>query len=111
VRREWGAHAAEVEEDRCEDENLPIAHWETDTVVIFRDPREPARKIARQSILRPGSTGESISLYCYLHQCKICKKPASFPSGPSVQQWLKAGLDLPPGKESKAQHMRMWPAM
>lgn len=111
VKREWADMARHgLDEPQA---GLPVPRSEGNNVITFYAPpdaREPNIRLARQSVLRPGTTGESGSIYCYMHKCKICRRVDKWPTGLAIQQWLKAGMDLPQGLSGKQRHTSMWPA-
>jgi hypothetical protein len=74
ARREWSDCAGDAELAVVADDGLPVPDVETDTVTVFRDHAIATKRLARQSVIKPGTAGESFSLYCYMHKCKICKK-------------------------------------
>ena len=112
VKREWADVARHgLDEPQV---GLPVPRSQGNDVTMYfapPDAPEPDKKLARQSVLRPGGTGESISIYCYMHRCKICKRVDKWPTGLAIQQWLKAGMDLPKGIDGKQRHTSMWPAV
>jgi hypothetical protein len=78
-----------------------------DTVTIFT--RDDGTPVARQSVLRPGRPDQCYSLYCYLHQCAIVKRPVDWPDVASIHRWLCDGDLHPKGVAGKPAHKRTFP--
>lgn len=108
VRREWAESAAAA--GSPEDDALPIAQNVGNGVIMFLDPRNPERKLARQSVIRLGTKNESFSMYCYMHQCAKCMKPQRWPSTLQLRRWVKAGMELPSGAGQKSRHTSSFPS-
>ena len=109
IRREWGAVEVDAHVDAVVNMELPVGNILTETVTMFVAHDNLERKLARQSVIKPGTSGESYSLYCYLHKCKICKKPEQYLGLLDVRRWFKARLDCPPGQAGQRAHMALWP--
>ena len=112
TKQEWVA-ALEVAEADADADHLPKVvetAGEHGIVTLYFDPADEKRRWARQSVMKPGTPQESITMRCNLHGCMKCFVPRRFPSQLSMQRWLLEGSRLPRGAESRAAHLRMWPA-
>lgn len=107
AREEWRDAAADADID----EDLPRMVQVSADLIHYMDPKIEGRKLARQTVIRRGQKNESNSVYCYLHGCSRCRRPATFPLTQDVQRWVKAAADLPSGQAGKMQHLRLWDAM
>ncbi len=72
VKLAWADARAEAGSDPCD---LPRAVAEPGNVTVFYDAHLEVKRLACQSVIRLGKPSESYSMYCYLHKCKIYKKP------------------------------------
>ena len=65
----------------------------------------------RVTIIRPGHSSESVSVYCGRHGCSICKRVAASPGRNKILAWFAAGQHVPAGRSPALQghHKRLWP--
>ena len=94
------AHDAADEPDQA----APVFNWDTKQVTLGDV------MLGRITTMRPGTPGESLSIYCRAHQCAKCVQVRKAPSHQAILQWFARGQDLPRGAAHKAEHLRMWPA-
>lgn len=88
--------------------------------VLQIDPRtgrvtnERGAYVGRISVIRAGKPSESLSVYCSLHGCSVCKSMArGVPSQAAILQWFCAGFDVPLGRQTSSQnrHKAMFPSV
>lgn len=71
---------------------------------------EGGEVLGRYSVIKRGQRGESFSVYCRLHGCRIMKLMKHNPSQDQVVRWLEQGGALGRGSQFAPQHRMMWPA-
>jgi hypothetical protein len=101
IRCQWQEAHDDVakEEDIVQERNGDVVTW-----------RIGAERLARMSVIRPGQPSESISLYCYMRKCQICRRPGKFPGVDEITAWVRHGLKLPRGPASKQRHIQDLPS-
>jgi len=66
----------------------------------------------RVSTIRPGQQTESLSIYCSLHGCSVCKRlDRGVPSQAALLSWFEEGRKLPAGRTPALQrkHKELFP--
>ena len=112
IREEWAGAAADAVAEEVEEEGLPIVVTSAgghSVAKTYMRADEPSRRLARQTVMKPGTKQEAFSIYCNLHGCAKCLKPHSFPDELAVRRWLKAGMSLPAGRAGREAHMKAFP--
>ena len=63
----------------------------------------------RISIMKVGTPGEAVSLYCRRHGCALMRRTATAPSMNAMRRWFALGQDLPKTRDVavQARHKRM----
>lgn len=122
VREEWASALADAPDAHevagaapaaVVEEKLPLVEEVAGghgRVKIFSDPDGSGKRWARQSVMKPGTRQESITMYCNLHKCSKCIRSHNFPSELAVRRWLMAGATLAEGRDGQAAHLRLWPS-
>ena len=89
----------------------PDIDYDFDTGMVYEGPKRLDKKIGRITILRRGTAGVCVSIYCRMHQHSICKTSSRCPAHEDIIQWFRAGLDVPSGKAPALQsrHKLMFP--
>ena len=88
-----------------DEETLPIFDERTHEV---RDSMNPSQIIGRIIPCHEGTTQESITVYCRLHQCKKMKRARVAPSVLQIRRWFQAGVGIARGKAHQAAHLELW---
>lgn len=90
--------------------SAPVATWQelkAGTFILMEGP-PGSRKLARESLVRAGTSTEAVSVYCYLHGCSRMVKASRCPSRAEITRWVLSGLALPTGKDGKHAHQQLW---
>ena len=67
----------------------------------------------RVSVIRPGALDESLSVYCRMHGCTVCKRISrGVPSQAAIVRWFQRGQAMPRGRTAYLQnaHKRSFPS-
>ena len=90
------------------DEGPGLPHIDAQGSVL--NPADEKDIWGRISIMKEGTPGEAVSLYCRRHGCALMRKTATAPSRSAMLRWFALGQDLPKTRDVavQARHKRMF---
>lgn len=98
------------EEEHGDGDGPPLPIYEAATGYVFSAAR-PGVKLGRISIIKEGTPGAAISLYCRRHGCTIMKGVKFSPGLPALLEWFRAGEEIEIGRagHNVNKHRRLFP--
>ena len=86
---------------------VELPRWDARTGQ-FRNPSDNVI-LGRARVLKAGMPGETIAVYCRLHQCYPPIRPTrrALPEV-TLARWFAADMELPRGPDGRAQHMALF---